>query len=978
MNKLSYLLLGTAVFMLASCSQEELINPDSNPSGVSNVTLSLEIPQLQTRAYADGMNDNLLEYAVYDITDDSKKFKALNGSQDIKGNTNVVVQLANSHKYQVVMWASTKPVGSNGEEATNPYTVSFTDDKAEMTVDYGKAVANSDNLDAFYAAKDLGEIKQDQTVKVELRRPFAQINVGTNDYETFEEITQSKVYKSSIKLNKAYTKLDLLTGKVSMDEGAGEVTFAANTVPSRNAEDSNYEKYPKSGYDYLAMAYVLVGENENFKVTFSFEEENNANSYSREVNDVPLQRNHKTNIYGALLTSNQNLEVEIKPDTDGEEDVDLVWDGQSAEDIVLPLDQNEPVAIYRVAQLIGLANKVNGTDTRAGETQGDALEGYTFVLSNDFDLAGHEFPGIGMGAKRNGGEVEGGAVFKGTFDGQGHTISNLVMSGSQNADELYGFIGNLQGTLKNVSFLNAKIDGGSSEQVGIVGIMSGNGTISGVTVDGSIKGANSTGGIAGRVILAGTVENCVNYAVVSGKNNTAGIVGAAYYTKDASTVMTVKDCDNYGNITGTGSGIGGIVGLSAANVSGCTNYGKTVEGSGTSVGGIVGEQKAAGSVKDCTNHADIVGGTGYGTGGIVGWVRYGSSSESAAYPYLSPIVVSGNINNGKHISGSIGVGGIVGHWYCDGECKDNVNFAETITASQQFVAGIVGTTQWTERCSSGDTNYDNKKLTVTGNTTYTTKENISGSLSDMIIYDNTQGNKTDISDNKTPKTTSVNSQDGLKAALENAEAGDIIQLAAGDYTCNNFKDNIIIVGSEGTNFNVSGNTGMKNGVTFKNVKFTYTGYYPALTGCKDITYENCEFEGEPFSYSSNARYIGCTFNQKSNNNYNIWAYTSTPVYFENCTFNSAGKALLIYNEGGAPYQEVYIKNCRFYASSPATGKAAIEISSERHSVKVVIDGCTAEGFDENNISKNSLWNVKNDTNPVTVTVDGVVVKEKTN
>ena len=219
------------------------------------------------------------------------------------------------------------------------------------------------------------------------------------------------------------------------------------------------------------------------------------------------------------------------------------------------------------------------------------------------------------------------------------------------------------------------------------------------------------------------------------------------------------------------------------------------------------------------------------------------------------------------------------------------------------------------------------------------------------------------------------------SAAELAEAvqteGATVQLMPGNYTFSKFAENVTIIGSEGTVCTVTGNNGMKNGATFKNVKFDYptTGYYPGFTGCANLTYENCEFEGQPFSYAANAVYKNCTFNQ-TNDAYNIWAYTSNPLTFEGCTFNCAGKALLIYNEGGQKNQEVNIKDCKFYASQAVSGKAAIEISSQFHSVEVHIDNCTAEGFGAGSVSNETLWNCKDSTNPVTIYVDGKEVFKK--
>lgn len=65
--------------------------------------------------------------------------------------------------------------------------------------------------------------------------------------------------------------------------------------------------------------------------------------------------------------------------------------------------------------------------------------------------------------------------------------------------------------------------------------------------------------------------------------------------------------------------------------------------------------------------------------------------------------------------------------------------------------------------------------------------------------------------------------------------------------------------------------------------------------------------------------------------------------------------------------------CKFNASAPAEGKAAIEIDSYGTSYNVIIDQDTANhvtGFADGSVSENPVWNVKNNVHPVTVTVGG--------
>lgn len=325
--------------------------------------------------------------------------------------------------------------------------------------------------------------------------------------------------------------------------------------------------------------------------------------------------------------------------------------------------------------------------------------------------------------------------FKGTFDGNGKTISNLNINMTKGTDFAVGLFGVVNGgTVKNLKLQKVAVDVPTSEMAAAaVGMLTGEGTVSGVEVlSGHVAAARGNGAIVGRMIKGGTISGCKNYATVTGTGaNVGGIVGAAYYTAKGQT-MTIKACGNYGTVTGTAGAVGGIVGLSAANVSNCTNE-ADIKGNGADVAGIVAEQQNAGSVTDCTNRGAVVNtSSAYGTGGIVGWVRY--NGTTANYPVKNVISVTGNTNYGA-VSGGNDAGGIVGTVYNLGKINDNKNFAKTLS-SGNFTAGIVGNAQFTEP-AVGLENLPNS-VEVKNNVSTTPLESITGSCKDLYVYINNQ------------------------------------------------------------------------------------------------------------------------------------------------------------------------------------------------------------------------------------------------
>ncbi len=223
----------------------------------------------------------------------------------------------------------------------------------------------------------------------------------------------------------------------------------------------------------------------------------------------------------------------------------------------------------------------------------------------------------------------------------------------------------------------------------------------------------------------------------------------------------------------------------------------------------------------------------------------------------------------------------------------------------------------------------------------------------------------------------------LKEALT---AGDNVAITvAGTYAVPTGKDLTITGAVDGVVFDNIGATNMGGAsVTFNNVTFDYypNVNYTGLQHSGNLVYNNCTFEGQPFLYGTSETFNNCTFNQNSSDAYNVWTYGAKEVAFNECTFNSAGKSVLIYSEQTDLVNNVTVTDCDFIASAPVEGKAAIEMNSELTAgINLTIDAATtANGFGSGNVSGNSLWNNKmgnnNDANnDITVVVDGETVLE---
>lgn len=251
------------------------------------------------------------------------------------------------------------------------------------------------------------------------------------------------------------------------------------------------------------------------------------------------------------------------------------------------------------------------------------------------------------------------APYNGIIDGAGFTISNLTISGGTNV----GFIGaasNGGNVVSNLSLANVNITG--TKNVGaVIGQTTNSGSVTNCHIlSGSVSGTDNVGGILGYRNAFGAVTNSTNYAEISGANHVGGIAGCAYGSS----------CTNYGNVTATGSYVGGIYGEIGADVgkrSGNKNYGD-VSGKNY-IGGIAG----------------IGGETGaYNEGKVTGEKYVGGISGTFG---ICESTLENCINKGE-VTGEEYVGGITGSM--DGRC--NITSAENRgkVNGDQYVGGIIG------------------------------------------------------------------------------------------------------------------------------------------------------------------------------------------------------------------------------------------------------------------------------------------------
>ena len=230
------------------------------------------------------------------------------------------------------------------------------------------------------------------------------------------------------------------------------------------------------------------------------------------------------------------------------------------------------------------------------------------TLTADINLSGIDWTPIGIDYNHQ---------YTGTFDGGGHTITGLTVTGSDQYAGLFGYIGS-GGTVKNVVLEGVQITSDNSS--GYAGGVAGDswGTIENCSVSGSVSGTTFAGGVVGSQ-WGGSITGCNSSATVKGVIFAGGIAGetnsgaslTGCYATDDVTVEndgtnnshaggvvgyngggTLTACYATGSVTGSGSGtiyVGGVTGSNnLGTLTACYHAKRNINGPNGTTGGVAG------------------------------------------------------------------------------------------------------------------------------------------------------------------------------------------------------------------------------------------------------------------------------------------------------------------------------------------------------------------------------------------------------
>ncbi|MDD7207766.1 MAG: hypothetical protein SPF64_03755, partial [Faecalibacterium longum] len=282
--------------------------------------------------------------------------------------------------------------------------------------------------------------------------------------------------------------------------------------------------------------------------------------------------------------------------------------------IALPVfasDDGDTIYINSVSDLLSLAGNCAYDQWSVGKT---------VILQKDLSLEGMLWEPI--------------PSFSGQFKGNGHTISDLTITGQYSPAGLFGIVEE-QGSIESLSVRGvvSVSDSADTTTGGIVGIN--HGILISCQFTGVVTGDSEVGGIVGRNESEGTIDHSTARSIVTGKSSTGGIAGynlgaitgctnvgsinteyqeasldtdgfTAKMVDQINNKMAAADDDATNSVTNVATDTGGIAGRSSGMILTSVNTGNIgYEHVGYNVGGIVG--RTDGLVSGCVNQGCVLG-----------------------------------------------------------------------------------------------------------------------------------------------------------------------------------------------------------------------------------------------------------------------------------------------------------------------------------------------------------------------------------
>ena len=826
--KKTLLLIVSAALLLAGCAKEKF-SPDAGSGEMVTANFTAKMQGVcQTKSVTDGEGSNA-NRCVMEIYYKGELYTR--DVQSVSGmKATFTPRLVSNRTYDVLFWADC------GDGLADKYYNTDAEGLGLRAVEMiaTSYAANDDARDAFFANEEVPVGQQVSSETFTLTRPFSQVNIITTDAAI---IRNANLYPDGAKMvYTAPTKFNLLTGELGE---AKELT--AIGVP--------YEAFDETSPALtLEMDYLFATEEKSaLDIVFEASKTGETTVTSHSFTNIPVQRNYRTNIKGALLTTTGDWTATIVPGwNEPGEEVKFVEAGSVAAaneafangatsvkitsvgeettlylpvltdevtiDFANPLEVitvkygpaptkaagDKPAAVNIATNdvakftVTGISNIVwlAGNQDALANALNNAAAGQTVALANDITMTGTWTP----------------LELNADFNGNGHVIKGM---NNTSCDPNYaGLFKVSYSNIKNVTIQNAEFAYGTE------------------TLD-------ARGGILVGDMRRGSIENChVVGAKFTGYQKVGGLVGFISANADNNTDISIKNCS------------------------------------------VTNATFAACGANDGTDDDDYL----YQAGGLVGYIALGNRNISISNCSVEDITYDNSKYKGVYDKPNTN-DGYLSHTFVGAIFSQTNNAANTLAFTANTISG--------ENTQLNANMYGSAYFGWARNPEYKPTETV------------TLGKITINGEEWTPNYPVKNVTKGkgyptLAKAVADASAGDKITLVNGVYELPSSLSNITLEGI-GDNVIASNTVSGTSNVTLKKFIINFPNdNYKGFQHASNLVLEGCTINGLITTYGSTT-FKKCTFNVEEYA-YNMNAY-GAEIVCENCTFNGKGKAVYVYNEG---------------------------------------------------------------------------------
>ena len=892
--KKTLLLLASAAMLLVGCAKEKL-GPDAGSGEMvtANFTAQMQgMPQTKSVTDGEGTKANRCVMEIY--------YKGVLYTRDVQPISSMKAtftpRLVSNRTYDVLFWAD------RGEGLADKYYKTNAEGLGLQAVEMKDTVytANDDARDAFYITESVPVGQQVSSETFTLTRPFSQVNIITTDAAV---IKNANLYPDGVKMvYKAPTKFNLLTETLS-EEKKLTVTGAP------------YEALDTTSVALtLEMDYLFTSKDKSaLDIAFEASKTGESTVTSHSFTNIPVQRNYRTNIKGALLTTTGDWTATIVPGwNQPDEEVKFVEAGSVAaaneafangatsvkitsvgEEATLYLPQTtkevtidfanpskvitvqygpaptkaagEKPAVVNIAtnnvtkfKVIGISNIVWLASNQAAlaNALNNAVAGQTVALANDITMSETWTP----------------CELNADFNGNGHTIKG--MKNTSCAPDYAGLFYVSYSNIKNVTIQDAEFAYGTE------------------TMD-------ARGGVLVGDMRRGSIENChVVGAEFTGYQKVGGLVGFISANADDHTDISIKNCS-----------------VKNATFAAC------------------------GAHDPNDNDDDYL----YQAGGLVGYIALGNRNISISNCSVKNIIYDNSKYKGVYDKLNTN-NGYLSHTFVGAIFSQTNNAANTLAFTDNTISGT--NTQLNANM------YGSAYFGWARNPEY--KSNTPVTLGKITIDGEewTPNYPVQIAETGAKYSTLAN-------ALTAATAGQTVQiLKAGDYTFpGNTKKAITVEGLDEKDadgnyvvaINLNGVSEYNENLTFKHLTFNFTnseGSDRGFTHCVNMTYNECAFTGLMWGYDSQvSTFNDCLFHQATK--YNVWSYGGN-LEFNRCLFQTSTGTIVNVYAIGTDVHEVRFNDCTFESLNDVLDKGAILLKGGNNHGHVIVNKYTLKGKFQNN------------------------------